>query len=46
MEEKKGKDLVVVGHEGLTEFCLGVFEKLGMTPEDAALAADAQVRCK
>ncbi|MHB8908145.1 MAG: Ldh family oxidoreductase [Syntrophales bacterium] len=45
MEEKKGKDLVVVGHEGLTGFCLSVFEKLGMTREEAAIAADALVRC-
>ncbi|MHB9098354.1 MAG: Ldh family oxidoreductase [Syntrophales bacterium] len=45
MEEKKGGNLVIVGHEGLTEFCLGVFEKLGMPHEDAAIAADALVRC-
>ncbi len=45
MEEKKGNESITVRHEGLTEFCLRVFEKLGMPHEDAAIAADALVRC-
>jgi LDH2 family malate/lactate/ureidoglycolate dehydrogenase len=45
MEEKQGKESITVRHEELTEFCLRVFEKLGMPHEDAAIAADALVRC-
>jgi len=35
--------MLVVGHETLMAFCVGVFEKLGVPQEDARIAADAIV---
>jgi LDH2 family malate/lactate/ureidoglycolate dehydrogenase len=43
MGEVNVKEAIVAGHEMLTEFCVGVFEKLGVPHEDAIIAADAIV---
>ena len=43
MAETTGKDKLVVGHETLLAFCVGVFEKLGLPREDSQIAADAIV---
>jgi LDH2 family malate/lactate/ureidoglycolate dehydrogenase len=41
--ETTERDKLVVGHETLLAFCVGVFEKLGLPREDAQIAADAIV---
>jgi LDH2 family malate/lactate/ureidoglycolate dehydrogenase len=45
MEDQKDKQTIVAGAETLEAFCTAVFEKLGLAPEDAAIAADAIVSC-